>query len=47
MGSGSRNLAILPPPASINVNRASSTALAEGKLVLCDRFADSTLVYQG
>lgn len=30
-----------------HVNRLIKPALAEGKHVLCDRFADSTLVYQG
>lgn len=30
-----------------HVNRKIKPALAEGKTVLCDRFADSTLVYQG
>ena len=30
-----------------HVNRLIKPALAEGKIVLCDRFADSTIVYQG
>jgi len=30
-----------------HVNKLIKPALAEGKIVLCDRFADSTLVYQG
>ena len=30
-----------------HVNKLIKPALAEGKTVLCDRFADSTLVYQG
>jgi len=30
-----------------HVNKLIKPALAEGKTVICDRFADSTLVYQG
>lgn len=30
-----------------NVDQAILPALAEGRVVLCDRFTDSTLVYQG
>ncbi|MEQ1885034.1 MAG: dTMP kinase [Bryobacteraceae bacterium] len=30
-----------------NVDQAILPALSEGKIVLCDRFTDSTLVYQG
>ena len=30
-----------------HVETVIKPALAEGKLVLCDRFADSTMVYQG
>ena len=30
-----------------NVDQAILPALAAGRMVLCDRFTDSTLVYQG